>query len=135
MVFRKELSSMRMKKCVLLFLPLIISFLVIRFGLFCLYNSNDAPYIALLPAVIGITIAFITDGNVITYGTAFGYLISFFIAQTLKKDFIDPSHGNTIRNNWFELWIASYSIIISLCIVIDYLKQKYTIKYSDTSNN
>ena len=100
-------------------LILFISYLIVRFPLFRLHGSFDAPLLAMIPAVFGLMATMIIRWPYSFMGTAFGYLISFVTAQIFKKEYIDPGHGNTLHNNWFEIWIITYSIIIVICIIMD----------------
>ena len=100
-------------------LILTISYLTVRYPLFKLHGSYDAPKLVLLPAVIGVMATMMIKWPFSFEGTSFGYLLSFAIAQIFKKEYIDPARGNTLHNNWFEIWIITYSVIIMICIVLD----------------
>ena len=100
-------------------LLLIPSYLIVRFLLFRLHRSDDAPLIAAGVSAIGIFITYLTRKPFVFEGTIYGYLISFGISQIFKKEYIDPNHGNTMHNNWFEIWIITYAVIIAICVIMD----------------
>ena len=114
---------MKKKKVIGLFV-IICSFLIIRFGFFDLYGSYDAPFMALLPAIIGIVGTVIIGGTITPYAVALGYPVSFFLSQLFKVSYIDPMRGNAMYNNYFEIWIISYSIIIIVGLIIDFILKR-----------
>ena len=100
-------------------LLLIPSYLIVRFLLFRLHGSYDAPLIAAGVSAVGVVITYLTRKPFVFEGTIYGYLISFGISQIFKKEYIDPNHGNTMHNNWFEIWIITYAVIIAICVIMD----------------
>ena len=100
-------------------LILIISYLIVRYPLFRLHGSYDAPKLALLPAVIGVMATVIIRWPFSFEGTSFGYLLSFAISQIFRKEYIDPARGDALYSNWFEIWMITYSAIVIICIVLD----------------
>ena len=110
---------------------IICSFLIIRFGFFDLYGSYDAPLMALLPAIIGIVGTVIIGGTITPYTVALGYPVSFLLSQLFKVSYIDPKRGNAMYNNYFEIWIISYSIIILLSLVADTFIKRINTKISN----
>ena len=77
-----------MKKSISIII-LIVSFISVRFGLFELYKSYDAPIIALLPAIAGIILTVMFNCQITMTGTSFGYIVSFILAQLFKTEYID----------------------------------------------
>ena len=103
---------------------LAVSYLVVRYPLFKLHGSYDAPNLGLLPAVIGVAATAVIKWPNSFLGTSFGYLLSFAIAQIFQKEYIDPAHGNTLHNNWFEIWIITYSVIVTVSILLDIAEKR-----------
>ena len=112
-----------MKKSIFIII-LIVSFISVRFGLFELYKSYDAPIIALLPAIAGIILTVMFNCQITMTGTSFGYIVSFILAQLFKTEYIDPKRGNALYSNWFVLWLVIYSGIIVLCFIMDCYRNK-----------
>ena len=106
-----------MKKSIFIII-LIVAFISVRFGLFELYKSYDAPIIALLPAIAGIILTVMFNYQITMTGTSFGYIVSFILAQLFKTEYIDPKRGNALYSNWFVLWLVIYSGIIVVCFIM-----------------
>ena len=81
-------------------LLLIPSYLIVRFLLFRLHRSDDAPLIAAGVSAIGIFITYLTRKPFVFEGTIYGYLISFGISQIFKKDLDHHlrSHHRSMRD-------------------------------------
>ena len=86
---------------------------------------------ALLPAIIGIVGTVIIGGTITPYAVALGYPVSFLLSQLFKVSYIDPKRGNAMYNNYFEIWIISYSIIILLSLVADTFIKRINTKISN----
>ena len=62
-------------------LLLIPSYLIVRFLLFRLHGSYDAPLIAAGVSAIGVVITYLTRKPFVSEGPTYGYSISFVISQ------------------------------------------------------
>ena len=112
------------KKTIAEIAVLIVSYIAVRFLFFNTYGSKDAAWLAIIPALIGMTAAAFFNCPVTGYGTALGYIISFAASQLFRHDYIDPNRGNSRYSNYFEIWLLTYICIIAVCLLIDLLQKK-----------
>lgn len=120
----KKVLCLMMKKTIFVIITLIASYVLLKFGLFGLYKSYDAPKIAMLPSVLGMVLTILFNCSATMIGTSLGYITSFILAQIFKTEYIDPEKGNALYSNWLVLWLVIYLGIIGICFIIDLCRNK-----------
>ena len=98
-------------------IALAVSFVIVRYPLFNMHGSFDGPWLALLPAFIGIIATFLRERKFLTIGTCIGYLVSFFLSRLLSSNTLDPERG--LIDNSFQLWIIIHILIIIFALIAD----------------
>lgn len=116
----KKLLNNKIIKISVTLLVFIITFILLHFtSLSELHGRSDAPLIIGIVGCVGLVISYIFNLNIMTTATTLGYGLSIIVGVIFESDGM-IFDNKAIHTMWI-IWLVSYTIIIMLGLMCDFL--------------